>query len=253
MPGPHDGVDLDAVLGGDAAQLVERHAQVEPHAGVLLDEVDEGGPGPRRREVDLAPLVGDDRRTRDLGGEVGDELLGQLHHVAVVGIGLVQLEHRELGVVPGRQSLVAEHPGQLEHPLEPADDEALEVQLGGDAQVEVEVEGVVVGGERPGQRPTGDGVEHRRLDLDEATVLEEAAGQRHDAAAGLEDPHAGLVGPQVGVALAVAHVGVGDAVPLVAEAPAGLGQQVPRRDPHRQLALVRADDLAGGDDPVARG
>ena len=38
----------------------------------------------------------------------------------------------------------------------------------------------------------------------------------------------GLLGdPQVDVALAVAGVGVGDAVPLVGERPAGLGQQRP--------------------------
>ena len=53
----------------------------------------------------------------------------------VVGEGLVQLEHRELGVVAGGQALVAEHPPDLEHPLQPADDQPLEVQLEGDAQV----------------------------------------------------------------------------------------------------------------------
>ena len=60
------------------------------------------------------------------------------------------------------------------------------------------------------------------------------------------------VGPQVDVALAVAGVGVGDALPLVSEAPARLGQHRPRRDLHRELALLRGDHLAGGADPVAQ-
>ena len=108
---------------------------------------------------------------------MGDELLGERHHVAVVAVGLVELEHRELGVVPGRQALVAEHPADLEHPLEAADHEPLQVQLRRDAQEELHVERVVVGGERLGQGAAGDRVEDRRLDLDEAAVLEPAAGE----------------------------------------------------------------------------
>ena len=216
-----------------------------------LDQVGQRRAGPRRGEIDLPAAVADDGRAGHLPCQVRDQLLGQLHHVAVVGVGLVQLEHRELGVVAGRQALVAEHPSELEHALEPADHQPLQVQLGGDAQVEVEVEGVVVGGERPGQRPAGDGMQQRGLDLDEAAVLEEPAGLRHDAAAGLEHPHAVVVGPQVRVALAVAEVGVGDALPLVAEAPAGLGEQLPLLHAHRQLAPAGPDDLAGGDDPVS--
>ena len=110
-----------------------------------------------------------------LAGEVRDQLLGQPHHVGVVAVGLVQLEHRELGVVAGDDALVAEHPPDLEHPLEAADHEPLEVQLGRDAQVQVQVERVVVRDERLGRRAARDRVEHRRLDLDEAAVLEPAA------------------------------------------------------------------------------
>ena len=85
-----------------------------------------------------------------------DHALGQVHHVVVVGEGLVGLQHRELGVVPGVDALVAEHPPDLEHPLHPADDEPLEVQLQRDPQVQVDVEGVVVGDERPRRRPALD-------------------------------------------------------------------------------------------------
>ena len=159
---------LDAVLGGDAAQLVDRHAHVDADAGVLLDQVDEAGPPPRRGEVELAAAVGELGRAVELLGEVGGELLGERHHVRVVAVGLVELEHRELGVVAGGQALVAEHPPDLEHPLEAADGEALQVELRRDPQEELHVERVVVRGERLGQRAAGDRVEDRRLHLDEA-------------------------------------------------------------------------------------
>ena len=51
----------------------------------------------------------------------------------------------------------------------------LEVELRGDPQVELAVELVVVGDERPRGRAAVDRLQHRRLDLDEARVVEEAA------------------------------------------------------------------------------
>ena len=77
--------------------------------------------------------------------------LGDLHHLAVVGERLVQLHHRELGVVAGGDALVAEDAADLEHPLHAADDQPLQVQLERDAQVQLHVERVVVGDERAGR------------------------------------------------------------------------------------------------------
>src|SRR3546814_5746635 len=101
--------------------------------------------------VEVAAAVGELGGAVQLHGEVGDELLGEGHHVVVVAVRLVELEHRELGVVAGGEALVPEHPPDLEHPLEAADREALQVELGRDPQEEVEVERVVVGGERAGR------------------------------------------------------------------------------------------------------
>ena len=114
--------------------------------------------------------------------------LGELHHVVVVGERLIRLEHRELGVVAGVDALVAEHAPDLEHALEPADDEALEVQLERDAEVEVDVERVVVGDERARGRAAELVVEHRGLDLDEAAFGELAVGSRRRPRTGSRTP-----------------------------------------------------------------
>ena len=60
-----------------------------------------------------------------------------------------------------------------------------------------------------------------------------------------------LVGPQVDLALAVARLDVADAVPLVAEVAARLGQQRPLAHLHRELAAPGPHDLTRGPDPVA--
>ncbi len=181
---------------------------------------------------------------------MGHELLDEHHDVAVVRIRLVELEHRELGVVPRGQPLVAEHPGDLEHPLKATHDEPLEIQLGGNAQVQVQVQGVVVGRERVCRGATWNRVEHRGLDFDEVLFLEPAAHQR-DGPAALGEHPSGLVGhPQVHIALTEAGVGIGDAVPLVGERQASLGQANPRTDTDRQLAPPCLDDLSGDPQPV---
>ena len=93
----------------------------------------------------------------------------------VVGVGLVPLEHRELGVVLVRDALVAEVLAELVDAVDAADDQPLQVQLGGDAQVEVAVERVVVGREGPRQRAAVERLQDRRLHLDEAVLVEPAA------------------------------------------------------------------------------
>ncbi len=186
-------------------------------------------------------------------GAVGHQLLGEGHDVAVVGVGLVELEHRELGVVAGREALVAEHPADLEDPLEAADDQALQVELGRDPQEQLLVERVVVGGEGLGQCPAGDRVEDRGLDLDEVPVLQPATTQGHDLGAG-QQRGPGLGGdPGVHVPLPVPGVGVGEAVPLVRERPHRTGQDLPVGHLHRQLALAGLDHLAGRPHPGAEG
>ena len=128
----------------------------------------------RRREVDRLAVPLHLRGADRVGGGPGNHLLDEPHHVGVVGEGLVELQHRELGIVPGRHAFVAEDPGDLEHPVEAAHDQSLEVQLRGNAQVEVGVERVVVRHERAGGRAAQDRVQHRRLDLDVAALGEVA-------------------------------------------------------------------------------
>jgi hypothetical protein len=142
---------------------------------------------------------------------------GEVHQVLVVPVGRVELHHRELGVVAHRDAFVAEVAVDLEHPLEAADQQALEVQLGRDAQEHLLVQRVVVRDEGLGVGAAGNRVQHGRLDLQEAVLHHELA----DAADGLAARHealaGGLVGHQVDIALAVLDLLVGHAVELVGQ------------------------------------
>ncbi len=159
----------------------------------------------------------DGRRAEGLAGDAGDEPLHPVHRVLVVGVGLVPLEHRELGVVLERDALVAEVLPDLVHALEAADDQALEVELRRDPKVERLVELVVVRLERACECAAVPWLQDRRLDLDEAVVVEGPADRadhprsEHEVAAGL------LVHQEVEVAAPVALLDVGQAVKGVRE------------------------------------
>ncbi len=104
-----------------------------------------------------------------------DELPRALHRVAVVGVRLVPLDLRELGRVLVRVALVAEVLRELVDPLEPADDQPLEIELVGDPEIQVLVEQVRVRRERLREAAAIARLEDRRLDLDEALAVEVGA------------------------------------------------------------------------------
>ena len=98
------------------------------------------------------------------------------------------------------------------------------MQLERDAQVQIHIEGIVVGDKRLGRCPTRDSVKNRRLDLDEASVLEEPAHGRNGTAAGQQDLTTAIVGPHVRVTLAVPSVDVGNPTPFVGKRTARFSQ-----------------------------
>ena len=149
----------------------------------MHDEVLDGHAPERRAEVVGLALVLDASRAEHGVGETLEHALDQVHEIAVIGVRLVQLEHREFGVVPRRQALVAEVAIDLVDALEAADDQPLEVQLGRDPQVHVDVERVVVGQERLRDRAARNHLQHRRLDLEEVERIEVAPQVLHDAVA----------------------------------------------------------------------
>ena len=96
-------------------------------------------------------------------------------------MGLVDLDHGELGVVGAVEALVAEVAGDFVDAGHAADEEALEVELGGDAQEEIDVQRVHVGGEGTGRGAAGELLEDRRLDFGVVALVEEAAHAGDDA------------------------------------------------------------------------
>ena len=135
-------------------------------------------------------------------------------------------------------ALVAEVLGDLVHLLEAADDQPLQVELVRDAEVDVLVEVVRVRHERLGEGAAVARLQDRRLDFEEPFDVEVGANRGdHPAANGGVAPRL-LVHQQVEVPLAVANLGVGDAVERVRQRAVDLAEQHELVDGDRGLAAT---------------
>ena len=151
-----------------------------------------------------------------------------------------------------RNPFVPEVAVDLEYLLYAADGEALEIELWRHAHEEPHVQRVVMRHERARERAAGDGLHHRRFDLEESAPDEELANRRDDPASHLE--HASRVGidDQVEIPLAVADFDVLQPVPFLWQREQALGEKLQRRCPDRQLVRACPEQAAFDADPVTQ-
>ena len=166
--------------------VVQLNSRQRP-ARLLQHQVGHPLASKRRRQVDLAALIRRDGGPLRRRASRGDEALDEHHHVLVVGVGAVGLEHRELRVVTRRKALVAKDAPDLVHALDPTHHQPLEGQFLGDPQEEVAMQCVVVGYERLRVPAARNFLQHRSLDLEIAALVEVAAAGADDARSLLED------------------------------------------------------------------
>ena len=140
---------------------------------------------------------------------VGDHLLGHVHEILIIGIGLIELTRGELRVVGEVNALIAELTANLIDTVETTNDQHLQVQLGSDTEVQVHVQVVVVGDEGLGHGTTGDHVHHGSLNLKEVTLIEVTANSVDDPGTDGKGVANVLVDDQIQVALTVTSLHVG--------------------------------------------
>ena len=181
-----------------------------------------------------------------------DEVLGQLHQVVIVGVGLVELEHGELRIVLGRNTFVTKVAIDLIDPVQTAHHQPLQIEFGRDTQVQRQIQRIMVSAKGPGGCSSGDGLHHRGLHLDVSALIEESSNRLEHLGPLDEDrAHIG-VHEQIHVTLAVAKLYVGQAVILLRQGEHGLGQEGHLLDVDCQFAGAGAEDIAGNSDVVAQ-
>ena len=240
---------LDLLAEGDDLGLEEfgvGQLRVGERRLLALDRLGDGQTVEGLGQVKLAALVLEHFLAQRFARGVADQAFGEVHQRVVVRVRLVELHHREFGVVARREAFVAEVAVNFKHFLEAADDQALQVQLRCDAQELLHIERVVMGDEGLGRCTAGDRVHHRRFDFHEAVAAHVVADRLDDGRTGAESEARFLVHDQVDIALTVLHFLVGQAVELVRQRAQRLRQQADFAGLDGQFAGLglhqRADD-----------
>ena len=184
-------------------------------------------------------------------GEGGVNALGDVHHVVEIGVGLVELDRGEFGVVLGVHALVAEDAADLIHAVHAADDQALQRKLGRDTHIHIDIERIVVRDKGSCRRAARDGIENGRFDLDIAHIVQIIPQMLDKLRTDDEIPLDLRVHDQIDIALAVARLLVGQAVELLGQRQQGLGQQRDFLCAHRHFAALRTEDFTLDADDIS--
>src|SRR5690606_6828895 len=217
--------------GGKARIVVERLASekaverrgLKPIARhPIEDRIDHRHAGPRCLEIEAS--LGHKCGVSLLKGAIRftEETHAEIHQLLVADVGHIEFKNREFGVMAGADALVSERPADLVDPIVAADEQALQVELGGDAQVKIEIECVVVCGEGFGRRPAPNRMEKGRFDLEKIAIVEEASERFEDGRPRAKD--LGNLGgrKKIDIALAIALFDVLETVPLSGRGKHGL-------------------------------
>ena len=95
---------------------------------------------------------------------------GQIHQIRVGGIGLIKLNHGEFRVMPCRNPFISEIPVDLKYPLKPTHNQSFQVELGGNPQIQVDSQRIVMGFKWGGFCPAGYRLHHGGFHFKKITV-----------------------------------------------------------------------------------
>ena len=218
---------------------------------VFLDGTENGQAFKRAFQIDFFAVVADFRRAVYRAGSVADDVFRHLHHAFVVGEGFVEFDHGEFRVVAYGHALVTEAAVDFKHAFQTADNQAFQIQFGSDAQVEWNVQGIVVGNKRFRCCTARNRVHHWGFNFQIMLVNHEIAYGLDDLAAFDEGIARFFVGNQIDVALTVFGFLIAQTFVFVRQRAQGFGQQADVGHAHSQFAVVgfeqstfRADDVA---------
>ena len=91
---------LDIILRCDVGKSITRHRRVNLGADRFACSIDHSYTRPRVGKVNVVAPNRQRGRPDRITSSIGDEALSDVHHVGPVGKRLIELHHRELGVMP---------------------------------------------------------------------------------------------------------------------------------------------------------
>ncbi|KAI6775311.1 hypothetical protein HG530_002069 [Fusarium avenaceum] len=144
-----------------------------------------------------------------------NHVLGGLHEVVDISVGLVELNGCEFRVVGKISTLVTELASNFVNTVKTANHEHLKVKLGSNTHEHLHVVLVVMSGEGLGSSTTGNLVHHGSLNLNEVALVEVSADPGDHLGSSDEDVAGLLVADEIEVSLAVSLLEILEAVMVI--------------------------------------
>ena len=227
---------------------------VTGHRVVLQDGVDHGEALERLTEIDGQALfalfgVTDLGVAQDVLRQGAQHLFGEIHQIDVIGVGHIELEHGELGVMANGDAFVAEVAVDLVDTLETTDHQTLQIEFRSDTQVHVDVQRIVVGDEGTCGGATGMTLHHGVSTSMKRLSFRNLRNTGHHLVAGHEGLAGLFVGDQVQVTLAAAGFLVGQTLVLSGSGRSALvSRRMVETCTESSPALVRKQGALDADD-----
>ena len=148
-------------------------------------------------------------------------------------------------------SLVAVVLADFKHPVNTADHQFFQIQLGRHAQIKVVIKRVVMRDERFGIRPAHNWMECRRFHFQKFLAVKELTHRGNNTAPRQQDFLSFVVDNQIDIALAIAGFHIRQPVEFLRQRLQRLGNNVKLLRRHRKFAPGRPADKPGNADDVA--
>ena len=144
---------------------------------VAPDGVDDGQSLEGFAQIERAALIVQGGGPTGLLSGRAQHLFGEVHHPAIVGVGGVELHHRELWVMANADPFVTKIAIDLKDPFKATDHQTFQVKLGRDTQIHRLIKCVVMRHEGLGGCPTRYRVQHRCFDLEKFVLVHETTNR----------------------------------------------------------------------------
>ena len=126
----------------------------------------------------------------------------------------------------GADAFVSEDAPDFIDSLEAAYDKALQMQLGGDSQIKIHMQGVVMRDERTRIGTAGFYLQHRGFDFEEVPVIQKLANRPYSDAALAQGVPDRRVDDHVDITLAIAGFHIGETFPAIRQGQKGLTEDL---------------------------
>lgn len=265
--------EAGGVAGGFADYAVLRALFVEEFTGLLGGDVLGDGlakfslellhhtdPLPGRREINLEYLIRilnplwmmlHNIAPRDLLHHLREHILRQIQQIMEIRIRHIELTARILWIMRLINRLIPKVPANLIYPIQPPNDQLLQVQFRRNPHIQLHIEIVVVGDEGSGCGTPRYHIHHGGFDLEEVEVVEVLSDELYYFGAGVEGVAGAGVEDEVEETFAVAGLGVFEADAVLGDHVQAGGEELGVAGGDGELAGFGAGGVASNTDDVA--